>query len=66
MAPGARVKRASLALKSALLPVHFRLLPECGETPFERLRDGFVRNNHGWRLASRRWVELFARPENLS
>jgi len=25
--------------------------------------DRFIRTEHGWRLASRRWVELFARPE---
>ena len=25
--------------------------------------DRFVRTEHGWRLAARRWVSLFARPE---
>jgi len=28
--------------------------------------DRFVRTEHGWRLASRRWVELFSRGDVLS
>jgi hypothetical protein len=28
--------------------------------------DRFVRTEHGWRLVSRRWVELFARGDALN
>jgi len=28
--------------------------------------DGFVRTKHGWRLVSRRWVELFTRVDAIS
>jgi len=28
--------------------------------------DRFVRTDDGWRLASRRWVELFSRGESLT